>query len=280
MKNLGGQIRQLRVNKGMTQGELALAVNSTVSSISNYERGKRTPPYPVVYSICEVLGVPITDLLKYMTDNDGNAENISAENPVDKRPRRVKRLMSAFDRLSDAAQMEIIEFAERLNTMPMYSRTLPGTLQYYICNRDHLMYQLAEDTGAPKPGVSNPLSGYPDKVQDIRRITFYNDDDPKSTCYCDFFYYEYAGPIEDEFVNQKISYILSMVNPMEPTYRLGFVFDDQESLDCFYSSYENKQEQPELDWAPGKKRIPALFLMIDKETLEIKDSTYYNPDEY
>lgn len=51
------KIKQLRTNKCLTQQQLADRINSTRSTISNYELGKRTPHLRDLQKLASVLGV-------------------------------------------------------------------------------------------------------------------------------------------------------------------------------------------------------------------------------
>lgn len=278
MKKLGEQIRELRIKKGITQEQLAISVGSTISSISNYERGKRNPPYPILYAIAEVLEIPAAELLSYTIAEENDDNNI-IENQTDKRPRRVKKLLAAFDRLSDAAQLEAIECVEKLGLIPMNQQTLPGVLQQYICNKCHLIYELAEDTGTPKPYESEPASDNSYYMHDVRRITFYNGTKKNETLYWTFYCYDPEVIVDAETLKEIFTSVYADL-PFEPYSNLAFAFFDQNIFDTFYGYYEDQQEMPELDYEPRRTRIPALFLLLDKETLQVKDVIDYDPNEY
>lgn len=56
-----------RYRKGMTQVELAEAIDVSESTISLLERGMQTPSIFLVYDISKILGIDINDLLKNLT---------------------------------------------------------------------------------------------------------------------------------------------------------------------------------------------------------------------
>lgn len=67
LKTLGERIRSLREERGMTQSELAEALNlKTVSSISKLENGynSRQPEFWRIMAIAKLLDVSIDDLLE------------------------------------------------------------------------------------------------------------------------------------------------------------------------------------------------------------------------
>ncbi len=53
-----------RYRKGLTQSELAEAVDASDSTMSLLERGVQTPSVFLVYDIAKVLGIDINELLK------------------------------------------------------------------------------------------------------------------------------------------------------------------------------------------------------------------------
>jgi len=57
LKELGAQIRARRLARGMTQADLARALQISVAYLSLIERGGRNPPYTTVVSIARALRV-------------------------------------------------------------------------------------------------------------------------------------------------------------------------------------------------------------------------------
>jgi transcriptional regulator with XRE-family HTH domain len=50
-------LKQLRLEKGWTQEELAQRINLDSSTVSNYERGHRRPPYETLHLIAQVFDI-------------------------------------------------------------------------------------------------------------------------------------------------------------------------------------------------------------------------------
>ncbi len=63
----GQKIKRLRKLKGLSQEELAVAINKTVDTVSNVERGVSMPRLESVCDLAAVLGVPVYELF-YMQD--------------------------------------------------------------------------------------------------------------------------------------------------------------------------------------------------------------------
>ncbi len=62
LRNLGGRIRTLRRQRGLTQEDLAEAVDLSVAYMSLIERGGRNPPFTTVVAIAHALHVPLIDV--------------------------------------------------------------------------------------------------------------------------------------------------------------------------------------------------------------------------
>ena len=57
------RLKQARINKGMSQGDLAVAMNLTQGSISHFEKGLRLPTPANIDKFVEVLGISREDLV-------------------------------------------------------------------------------------------------------------------------------------------------------------------------------------------------------------------------
>ena len=57
MPEFGQRLRKARVDKGMSQEELARAMGLTQASISQFEKGQRTPTPANIRKFAEILGV-------------------------------------------------------------------------------------------------------------------------------------------------------------------------------------------------------------------------------
>ncbi|MCA0201850.1 MAG: helix-turn-helix domain-containing protein [Proteobacteria bacterium] len=63
-KLVGGNVKRIRLKKGMTQEELADSSGFSQQYISGLENGLRNPTVVSVYEIAEALGVNYLDLLR------------------------------------------------------------------------------------------------------------------------------------------------------------------------------------------------------------------------
>jgi transcriptional regulator with XRE-family HTH domain len=62
-KRFGMRLRGVRLRAGATQQDLARAVGSAASCISQYEAGKRMPDLEAARRMADALGVTVDDLM-------------------------------------------------------------------------------------------------------------------------------------------------------------------------------------------------------------------------
>ena len=63
MNRIGTNIRKMRLEKKMSQEDLAIRVFTTRQTISNYENGKSNPDVDMLKSIAEALDVDTSQLI-------------------------------------------------------------------------------------------------------------------------------------------------------------------------------------------------------------------------
>ena len=72
-KNVIGQrIRTMRLSRGMTQADLAKAINQSQSSITMYETGRREPDFETLEALADVFNVPMVALVDNGTVSSGS----------------------------------------------------------------------------------------------------------------------------------------------------------------------------------------------------------------
>lgn len=67
--NYGERLRQLRTERGFTQEEMALRADITTSYYGQVERGTANPTIGMLDKICDVMGIPITDIFNESNTN-------------------------------------------------------------------------------------------------------------------------------------------------------------------------------------------------------------------
>jgi transcriptional regulator with XRE-family HTH domain len=65
MYDLGLRLREVRLQRGLTQKGLAKRINKSVSAISSYESNAQMPPLDVLISIATVLNVSLDYLVDF-----------------------------------------------------------------------------------------------------------------------------------------------------------------------------------------------------------------------
>ncbi|MDF2540855.1 MAG: HTH-type transcriptional regulator [Herbinix sp.] len=79
MNDLGNRIKQLRLNKQLSQQQLSQLIDCTSSSVSAFEQGTRNPSIDTLKSLSRVLGASTDYLLGLNTKNrDPNLIDVSA----------------------------------------------------------------------------------------------------------------------------------------------------------------------------------------------------------
>jgi len=77
---IGGQVKTLRKQSGLTQADLGEKIGRTAEAISNVETGKSLPSLDTLIAMSETLGVPLTDFFPSgSVDLDRSANRLKAE---------------------------------------------------------------------------------------------------------------------------------------------------------------------------------------------------------
>jgi transcriptional regulator with XRE-family HTH domain len=63
-QNIGLRVKAARQQKGLTQAQLAEAIDKACETISNIERGKTAPNFSTLYDIANVLGLPMGEFFE------------------------------------------------------------------------------------------------------------------------------------------------------------------------------------------------------------------------
>lgn len=63
-QNIGLRVKAARTQKGLTQAQLAEAIDKAFETISNIERGKTAPGFSTLADIADVLGLPMREFFE------------------------------------------------------------------------------------------------------------------------------------------------------------------------------------------------------------------------
>ena len=64
-RNIGIRIRNLRIEKGLTQVDLASKINRDQQSIQRLEAGRTNPTYLYLYEVAQGLEISLSELLDF-----------------------------------------------------------------------------------------------------------------------------------------------------------------------------------------------------------------------
>lgn len=94
--NIGKKIESLRVEKRMSQRELALKLNVSNSTISLWEKGETTPRMDKLQQLARIFGVNVSYFLEV------------------KKQTNEEMLIAVFDTLNEEGQTRLFEYAKML----------------------------------------------------------------------------------------------------------------------------------------------------------------------
>lgn len=61
--DIGQAIKKLRVERGMSQEQLADSIGMSVNAVSTWENGKNIPPKSNIEKLCRAFGIPVSYML-------------------------------------------------------------------------------------------------------------------------------------------------------------------------------------------------------------------------
>jgi len=65
LKKLGSKIRELRIEKNMTQEDLGFAVGNSGKQIGRIERGEHNVTVCMIYAVAKALKIPVKDIFNF-----------------------------------------------------------------------------------------------------------------------------------------------------------------------------------------------------------------------
>ncbi|MCT4553643.1 MAG: helix-turn-helix transcriptional regulator [Pelagimonas sp.] len=89
-QNIGLRVKAARQQKGLTQAQLAEAIDKAFETISNIERGKTAPNFSTLYDIAIALGLPMREFF-----------DVDEENLTDARQRLLMQLNTMIAQMDD-----------------------------------------------------------------------------------------------------------------------------------------------------------------------------------
>lgn len=95
---VGDVLRRLRLHQGRTLREVSAAARVSLGYLSEVERGQKEPSSELLAAICRALGVPLSRVLRDVSDQLALAE-LQEEPVLPSEPERVRTGSEMFDRL-------------------------------------------------------------------------------------------------------------------------------------------------------------------------------------
>jgi len=261
--DLGKQIRKARVKSGLTQEALSHILGISKGSVSGYENNRVRPTLDVINAIADALGLQMSELLTDAADEGESGSN--AEIQTSKRPRRVKRLMGAFDMLNEEGQKKAIEMVEQLCLIQIYTKSVAGTLLQYVSSRHRQMFMIEKDeeTHGVYDGDDAPPGG---QKWSGRHMVFCNQTDRRYTQRWDFFYHTFDD-IPDTNVIKSI--LRDEAVSDDPENNIAFALDDKAVFQKFIYCYMERKAECATESDAQMDEAPVLFVLLDKETWTI-----------
>lgn len=75
--NFGQKLRNLRIQRNMSQQKLADELDISQSAIAAYETGEREPSFAVIQKIADYFGVPASTLTPFSNASDDYVQNVA-----------------------------------------------------------------------------------------------------------------------------------------------------------------------------------------------------------
>lgn len=79
MYDLGSRLKNIRIQRGLTQKDLATKINKSISAISSYESNVQIPPVDVLVSIAFVLNISLDYLVGMDQSISYSTRNLTTE---------------------------------------------------------------------------------------------------------------------------------------------------------------------------------------------------------
>lgn len=108
MNIFGSNLKKFRLNRSMTQGDLAEALNISRSSVSMYENGEREPDFETLELIADYFNVDMNHLLGSETNQEYDPDVEKILEAMEKN----KELKILFDKTKDYTPEQIKRIAK------------------------------------------------------------------------------------------------------------------------------------------------------------------------
>ena len=120
---VGRRVRELRLQLGLTQTQLADAIGVTFQQVQKYERGANRISASKLWLIADRLGISPASLLTGLPSPSGDGATAGPDGEDDEQA----RLLLAFGRIADPGRRQtVIDVAEGFSATPRRRRADPA----------------------------------------------------------------------------------------------------------------------------------------------------------
>ena len=123
-ESTGEKLKKIRLEKGLTQKDLAKLCNMYESQIRKYETSRANPKIETLQKLANALGVPVNAL---KSDLDLDLERIVEHTNVlfsmlEQEMKKENQLISSYRQLDEIGQEKALEYIEMLAKIPEYRK--------------------------------------------------------------------------------------------------------------------------------------------------------------
>lgn len=130
MNGIGNRIREIRLSRGLTQGQLADLTDLKRTAIGNYENGVREPKMDVLRKIADALHVDVYQIIQFdsVTMDDADDDDLWTLREAERRDPDRKALfkLSKYGRPEDIRQVNAIIDALKATNPDFYDGDDPA----------------------------------------------------------------------------------------------------------------------------------------------------------
>lgn len=119
----GEKIRMIRLEKGITQKQLAKLLNTSQQNLAQYESGKRKPKIETLHKIAYALNVPVTELVESdVLQLSNDIIELFSGSTTFKYLADCTQIDNLYCQLNGKGQKKAIEQVELLTKIPEYTQ--------------------------------------------------------------------------------------------------------------------------------------------------------------
>lgn len=115
------RLKQARLDKGLTQEQLADLIGVAKSTLNGYEKGNREPDFFKIKMLIEVLGVDANYLL--CVDESETTKKAPAQNAGDALK---DQLLHNYDQLNALGREKLVDYSDDLTGNEKYTQVIPA----------------------------------------------------------------------------------------------------------------------------------------------------------